>query len=58
LEHKLIAILTIAAQRDIWRKLREGKVSGTEREYAAKSRQPPLHARFVNDQSGNARGRP
>jgi hypothetical protein len=49
--------LTIAANADIWRKLREGKESETEREYA-KYRQPPLHTRFMNDQSGNPRGRP
>jgi hypothetical protein len=37
---------------------REGKMSETEREYAANYRKPPLHTRFKKGQSGNPRGRP
>ena len=40
------------------RKLPRGKMSETEREYAANYRQPPLHTRFKKGQSGNPRGRP
>ena len=36
----------------------EGKMSETEREYAANYRKPPLHTRFKKGQSGNPRGRP
>jgi hypothetical protein len=36
----------------------EGKMSETEREYAANYRKPPVHTRFKKGQSGNPRGRP
>src|SRR5215469_2634554 len=36
----------------------EGKMSETERDYAANYRKPPLHTRFKKGQSGNPRGRP
>jgi hypothetical protein len=36
----------------------EGKMSETEREYAANYRKPPVHTRFNKGQSGNPRGRP
>src|SRR5580693_1826918 len=36
----------------------EGKMSETERKYAANYRKPPLHTRFKKRQSGNPRGRP
>src|SRR5271166_4289679 len=36
----------------------EGKMSETQREYAANYRKPPEHTRFKKGQSGNPRGRP
>src|SRR5271169_3348596 len=36
----------------------EGKMSETEREYAANYRKPPVHTRFKKGQSGNPAGRP